>query len=95
VHPRLTLTRRVYLPGAPSGLALDPARRRLWVTLSARDELVGLTADRTAPEVARLPTIHRPDAVSVDSASGTVTVSGRAGTVQRIGADEAYGEHDG
>jgi hypothetical protein len=95
VRPRLTLTRRVSLPGAPSGLALDRARRRLWVTLTASDELVGLTADRTAPEVARLPTIRRPEAVSVDSASGTVTVTGRADAVQRIGADEAYGEDHG
>jgi hypothetical protein len=96
VRPRLTLTRRVYLPGAPYGLALDPVRRRLWVTLTARNELVGLTADRTAPEVARLPTVRQPDAVSVDSASGTVTVTGGAdGALQRIGADEAYGQERG
>ena len=95
VRPRLTLTRRVYLPGAPSALAVDPARRRLWVALAARAELVGLRADRTAPEVARLPTVPRPDAVAVDSA-GTLTVTGGAdGAVQRIGADEAYAEHDG
>lgn len=96
LEPRLTLTRRVHLPGAPYGLALDPVRRRLWVTLTQTNELVGLVADKTAPEVARLPTIRQPDAVAVDSASGTVAVTGRSGGVlQLIGADEAYGQDGG
>jgi DNA-binding beta-propeller fold protein YncE len=96
LQPRLTLTRRVQLPGAPYGLAIDPVRRRLWVTLTGRNQLVGFTADRTAPEIARLPTVRQPDAVAVDSASGTVAVTGRSdGVLQLIGADEAYGEHGG
>ena len=89
----LKLTRRVFLPGSPYGMALDPERRRLWVTLTARNEVVGLRADQTAPELTRLPTVRQPDAVAVDSATGTVAVTGRTdGVLQLIGADEAYGE---
>jgi YVTN family beta-propeller protein len=96
LQPHLTLTRRVSLPGAPYGLAIDPDRRTLWVTLPGRNEVVGLKADRTAPEIARLPTVRQPDAVAVDSDSGTVAVTGRSdGVLQLIGADEAYGEHGG
>lgn len=96
LRPRLTLTRRVNLPGSPYGLAVDPRRRTLWVTLTARNELVGLRADRTAPEVARLPTVRQPDAVAVDSAAGTVAVTGRSdGVLQLIGADEANGQDQG
>ncbi|WP_445152137.1 YncE family protein [Baekduia sp. Peel2402] len=44
-RPRLELVRRVYLPGGPSAIALDPVARRLYVTLSARDgDVVELAA---------------------------------------------------
>jgi hypothetical protein len=41
---RLELVRRYYLPGGPYGLALDQRRRRLYVTLPGRHELVELPA---------------------------------------------------
>jgi hypothetical protein len=95
-HPRLTLARRVYLPGAPYGIALDRERRRLWVSLTDRSALVGLVADGTAAEVARLRTRPRPTDVEIDSASGAISVTGRAERApQVIGAQEAYGEHRG
>ena len=47
-------TRRYGLPGGPYGLALDRARRRLYVTLPGRNELVALVAHGRPHVVARL-----------------------------------------
>jgi DNA-binding beta-propeller fold protein YncE len=93
VHPELTLVRRVQLPGAPYGITIDPVRHRLWVTLTARNELVSLVANGRPRPVLRLPTVRQPNSVAVDSASGTVYVAGRAdGVLQAIGARQAYPE---
>jgi hypothetical protein len=44
-RPHLELVRRVYLPGGPEEIRLDPVARRLHVTLSARDgDVVELAA---------------------------------------------------
>jgi hypothetical protein len=88
---------RVALPrgSVPYGLALDPVRQRLWVTLTARNELVSLPIDGRAGPTRRLPTVAQPDAVAVDSALGTVAVTGRAdGVLQLIGADVADGANE-
>ena len=80
---------RIPLPrgSAPYGLALDPARQRLWVTLTARNELVSLPIDGRAGPARRFPTVRQPDAVAVDSALGTIAVTGRAeGVLQLIGS---------
>jgi hypothetical protein len=85
---------RLALPrgSAPYGLALDPVRRRLWVTLTARNELVSLPIGGRAGPTRRFPTVQQPDAVAVDSALGTVAVTGRAqGVLQLIGAGVANG----
>jgi sugar lactone lactonase YvrE len=95
-RPKLTLVRRVFLPGGPYGLALDPVRRRLWVTLTARNEVVQLPATGRPHPLLTLPTVRQPDGVAVDSALGTVAVTGRAaGVLQLIGAHEAYPEDEG
>jgi hypothetical protein len=92
-RPKLVLTRRVFLPGAPYAIAVDPVRHRLWVTLTARNELVSLPANGRPRPLVRLATIRQPDRVAVDSARGTVAVTGRdAGVLQLIGAREAYDE---
>lgn len=94
-RPKLQLVRRVFLPGAPYGLALDPERHRLWVTLTARNQVVALTATSHPRAVERLPAVRQPDSVAVDSALGTVAVTGRvAGVLQLIGARDAYGEDE-
>jgi DNA-binding beta-propeller fold protein YncE len=86
-------TRRVYLPGSPYGIAVDPVRHRLWVTLTARNELVALPAHGRPHVVLRLPTVRQPDTVAVDSARGSVAVTGRAdGVLQLVGPRQAYGE---
>jgi DNA-binding beta-propeller fold protein YncE len=92
-HP-LARAARIPLPrgSAPYGLALDPVRHRLWVTLTARNELVSLPIDGRAGPVRRLATVQQPNAVAVDSALGTVAVTGRVqGVLQLIDARVAGG----
>lgn len=83
--PKLELVRRVYLPGSPYGIAVDPARHRLWVTLTARNEVVELPAHGRPHVLRRLPTVRQPDSVAVGVAGGRVLVTGRtAGVLQVI-----------
>ncbi len=94
-RPELVLTRRVFLPGAPYGIAVDRVRHRLWVTLTARNQVVSLPANGRPRPLVRLATIRQPNRVAVDSATGTVAVAGRDATVlQLIGAREAYDEDE-
>ncbi len=74
------------LPGRPYGIAYDSARDRLWVTLTERNELVGLDLREDQPRVAtRLPTIRQPNTVAVDSATGRVFVASPAeGALQLV-----------
>ncbi|MCW2985015.1 MAG: hypothetical protein JWR63_2585, partial [Conexibacter sp.] len=92
-RPRLAPAGRIALAAgsAPYGLALDPRRRRLWVTLTGRNEVLSVPVDGTAARLRHLPTVRQPDAVAVDSARGTVAVTGRAdGVLQLIPRDRAY-----
>ncbi len=90
-RPKLALVRRVFLPGGPYAITVDPVRHRLWVTLSARNEVVSLPANGRPRPLVRLPTVRQPDRVAVDPLRGTVAVSGRdAGVVQLIDAGRAY-----
>ncbi|MBI5106541.1 MAG: hypothetical protein HZB46_16415 [Solirubrobacterales bacterium] len=93
VAPELELVRRVHLPGSPYGMAVDPERHRLWITLTARNALVSLPANGRPRVIRTLPTVRQPDAVAVDASSGTVRVRS-AGVLQLVGADEAYGEDE-
>ncbi|MGH3984200.1 MAG: YncE family protein [Pseudonocardiaceae bacterium] len=68
---------RVELPGSPYGVTYDPVRDRLWVTLTARNEVVGLDLGADPPVVAaRLPTVRQPNTVAVDSGTGRLFVTG-------------------
>lgn len=90
----LTRAARIPLPhgSAPYGLALDPVGHRLWITLTARNQVISVPVDGHAGPIRRFPTVEQPDAVAVDSALGTVAVTGRArGVVQLIGARVADG----
>ncbi len=80
----LRISRRVYVAGAPYAIAIDPQRRRLWVTLTARNELVELGAHGRPHILQRLPTIRQPDAVTVSRATGMLTIMSPEGEVQRI-----------
>lgn len=86
VDPALSITGRVSAAGSPYGIAVDATRRRLWVTLTGRNELVEYRLGRGAPiETARYPTVRQPDSVAVDTRSGRVFVAGRyAGQLELI-----------
>lgn len=76
----LLLRQRFPLAGAPYGIAYDPRRDLAWITLTARDEVVGLDVARGEPVVVhRFPTVHQPDSVAVDPASGRVYVASASG----------------
>jgi DNA-binding beta-propeller fold protein YncE len=82
-RPRLELLRRVALPGAPYGMTLDRTRGRLWVTLTARNEVVWLPANGAPRPIDRYPTVRQPNSVAVHGPSGRVFVASRAdGTLQ-------------
>lgn len=86
VTPRLRRIGSVPLDGTPYGMAYDDVRDRLWVTLTARNQVVGLDLGGSKPAVvATLPTVRQPNTVAVDSATGRVFVASRTdGTVQLI-----------
>ena len=70
---------RVSLPGSPYGIAIDPERNDLWVTLTADQRVVQFALEeRTLREIARYPTVRQPNTVAVDTASGRVFVTGKA-----------------
>ena len=61
-------------------LAYDGRRDLVWVTLTGRDEVVGLGVAGGEPVIVhRVPTVHQPDAVAVDPVSGRVYVVSASG----------------
>ena len=85
IVPRLHLMRRYPLPGSPYGIAFDPRGQRVWVTLTAANELVELTAGARPRELQRFPTVRQPNSVGVDAATGQVFVTGKVdGVLQRL-----------
>jgi DNA-binding beta-propeller fold protein YncE len=83
LRPRLTLTRRLYLAGAPYGLAYDPEAKRLWATQTALNRVTELTAGARPRALRGYPAVRQPDSVAVEPSSGRVFVTGRvAGVLQ-------------
>jgi len=77
--PEPQLVRRVPLKGSPYGLAIDMARRRLWVTLTATNQLTGFDLSGAADQpFITLPAVRQPNTVAVDAESGRVYVAGAA-----------------
>jgi len=75
----------VGVPGAPYGLAIDPRRRRLWVTLTATNRLAVYAVDGHRPRrIATYTTVRQPNSVEVDVRSGDVFVAGAHGQLERI-----------
>ena len=75
--PTLHQVGRLVLPGTPYGVAYDAVRDHVWVTLTARNELVGLSLDGGDPKVfQRIPTVRQPNTVAVDAVSGRLFVTG-------------------
>lgn len=77
---------RLDLDGSPYGLASDPKTSTVWVTLTAKNQLIGLDLSTDTPRViATYPTVQQPDTVAVAPGSHTLWVTGTAdGVVQRI-----------
>lgn len=85
-HPRLRLRFRYPLAGTPYGIAIDPVRGRLWVTLTATDRLEELAIGPGGLRLVRgYPTGRQPNTVAVDPRTGAVFVADAAdGTLQII-----------
>lgn len=76
---------RVELPGTPYGVAYDPVRDRLWVTLTALNEAIGLNLGADAPVLATpLSTVRQPNTIAVDSSTGRLFVTGTTEGVLEI-----------
>lgn len=85
VNP-LIMRQRYPVPGSPYGIAYDAKRDIAWITLTERNEVVGLNVAGGEPtEKHRFPTVRQPNTVSVDQETGRVTVtSGDNGGIQVI-----------
>ena len=83
-RPEVRITRRLALRGAPYGIAVDPVRGRLWVTLTATNEVVELAAGARPHVLATFPAVRQPDTVAVDPATGRVFVTGRSDGVLQL-----------
>ncbi|MGI9093693.1 MAG: YncE family protein [Mycobacteriales bacterium] len=82
----LRLISRLPLAGTPYGVAADPLTQSVWVTLTARNQVVGVCLASGHPRViARYPTVEQPNTVAVTPGSRTVYLAGaRRGEVQAI-----------
>ena len=76
----------IELEGRPYGIAADHETGTLWVTLTERNQVVGLDVSSEEPiEIDRLPTVRQPNTVAVSPGADTVWVTGTYhGEVQRI-----------
>lgn len=85
-RPRLRRLSQTHLPGTPYGVAIDPSHHRLWVTLTATDQLVELDTGHGPPRVtAMYATSRQPNTVAVDRSDGRVFVADAGpGTVQIV-----------
>ena len=83
-RPRLKWLARVPLGGGPYGMALDPARNRLWVALSGRNELVELSTGDEPRRLRSVPTVRQPNSVAVDARTGRVFVASAADDALQI-----------
>lgn len=85
LQPTIRQIGRVELPGTPYGVAYDAVRDRLWVTLTALNEVIGLNLSASQPVLATpLPTVRQPNTVAVDGPSGRLYVTGTADGVLEI-----------
>jgi DNA-binding beta-propeller fold protein YncE len=75
--------------GAPYGLAVDAPHRRLYVTLTSRNELRSFRIDGRHLKADRSwPTVRQPNDVAVDTVKSRVVVAGSAeGRLQFLDVD--------
>jgi sugar lactone lactonase YvrE len=76
----LLLRQRYPVAGSPFGIAYDPTRDIAWVTLTAKNEVVGYQMAGEEPrERYRFPTVGQPNTVTVDPGDGRVFVASASG----------------
>jgi YD repeat-containing protein len=92
IDPQITEVGRADAPGKPYGLAYDAQRRRLYVTLTATNQLQVIDlSDAAKPKIlGSVPTVQQPNSVAVDRPSGTVLITGSnpSGSLQIVTADQ-------
>lgn len=84
LRPRLQLTRRVYLAGAPYGLAYDARLGRVWATLTATNRVTELSGGSRPRILRSFAAVRQPDSVAVEVRTGRVFVTGRADGVLQL-----------
>ncbi len=77
--PQLVIVNRLRLASGPYGIAIDPARRRVWVSLTGTNRLAEVSATAHPRLLAEFATVRQPNDVAVDSQTGRVFVAGTAG----------------
>jgi len=83
--PQAAQVQRFALPGQPYGIAYDPTRNRLWVTVTATNEVVAVDLSGSQPrETARLPTVQQPNTVAVDAKTGRLFITGTTPGVLQV-----------
>jgi YD repeat-containing protein len=91
IEPKITEVATIEAPGKPYGLAYDGQRRKLYVTLTASNQLqVVDMSDPSHPRtLGKVPTVQQPNSVAVDPRSGAVLVTGSAprGALQIVAPD--------
>jgi DNA-binding beta-propeller fold protein YncE len=79
---------RIPVGQQPYGMAYDPDRKTLWVTLTATNQVVGLALSGTTVEKREIyPTVRQPNTVSVYDLTGEIVVTGSTsrGAIELIG----------
>jgi len=84
-EPELRLVHRVAALGAPWALAVDARRRRIWVTLTARNRVLGYSAEERPDRLQGFATVRQPNRVVVDLRDDVVVLG--AERSQRIDPD--------
>jgi DNA-binding beta-propeller fold protein YncE len=75
--PRQVAMIQVGAGAKPYGIAYDTARHTLWVTLTGRNQLLGLTLDDiTVTRRTTYDTVRQPNTVAVDERTGQLVVTG-------------------
>lgn len=84
-RPRLKFVGRLELPGSPYGIAIDRERGRVWVTLTARNEVVELDAGDQPQVLRRFPTVRQPNTLAVAPGGSRLFIASRTdGTLQLL-----------